>query len=111
MAMIYFCRCYKWGHETNEIFKIVDKEVDMTYEKAVASSSIPISGNSDSGTMDWTEMGDMSSPQSGKNPSYQRSGSKDSMEVIFFKLRLFLESNVARLDPAQSRIKVEAIIL
>ena len=33
--------------------------------------------------MDWTEMSEMSSPNSGKHPSYKRTGSKDSMEVIF----------------------------
>ena len=31
--------------------------------------------------MDWTEMSEMSSPNSGKHPSYKRTGSKDSMEV------------------------------
>ena len=30
---------------------------------------------------DWTEMNEMSSPNSGKHPSYKRTGSKDSMEV------------------------------
>ena len=34
--------------------------------------------------MDWTEMSEMSSPNSGKHPSYKRTGSKDSMEVIFW---------------------------
>ena len=31
--------------------------------------------------MDWTEMSEMSSPNSGKRTSYERSGSKDSMQV------------------------------
>ena len=37
---------------------------------------------------DWTEMNEMSSPNSGKHPSYKRTGSKDSMEVkvIFYEI-------------------------
>ena len=31
--------------------------------------------------MDWTEMNEMSSPNSGKRTTYERSGSKDSMQV------------------------------
>ena len=87
IAMIYFCRCYKWGHDTADIFKDVDKEaVDGSFKVAVASKNLPpstiINGiHSEPRSVDWTEMQDMPSPQSGKRAAYQRAGSKDSMEV------------------------------
>ena len=32
---IYFCRCCKWGHDTNDIFKDVDKDIVVNYKEAV----------------------------------------------------------------------------
>ena len=84
---LYFCRCYKWGHETNDIFKDVDKDLQDTYKEPIPSKPIITNGQIQSTTtltdpkMDWTEMSEMSSPNSGKRTSYERSGSKDSMQV------------------------------
>ena len=49
---------------------------------------------------DWTEMNEMSSPNSGKHPSYKRTGSKDSMEVqvIFNEIdALLFQTNLTSL--------------
>ena len=32
---IYFCRCCKWSHDTNDIFKDVDKDIVVNYKEAV----------------------------------------------------------------------------
>ena len=37
---LYFCRCYKWGHETNDIFKDVDKDLQDTYKEAIPAKPI-----------------------------------------------------------------------
>ena len=33
--IIYFCRCCKWSHDTNDIFKDVDKDIVVNYKEAV----------------------------------------------------------------------------
>jgi hypothetical protein len=102
IAMMYFCRCYQWGHATTDMFKDVDKEVDHDSYKGplpVSKPGVQImngghvrnnSGNSDPKTgTDWTEMQDMPSPQSGKKSGYQRAGSKvgwANIHHIFFNL-------------------------
>ena len=32
---IYFCRCCKWSHDTNDIFKDVDKDIVVNYKEAI----------------------------------------------------------------------------
>ena len=94
----YFCRCVKWGHDTNNIFKDVGKEIELPYKEAIpAKGIIEVNDKNDSSTMaqsdsttspasgsplDWTEMNDMASPNSGKHRNYDRSASKDSMEIL-----------------------------
>lgn len=96
LLCLYFLRCYKWSLETNNIFKDIDKEMEMAYNKEAVAIKKPIESfnpnhlpssssappNSVDPKVDWTEMNDMSSPNSGKHPSYQRSGSKDSMQIL-----------------------------
>lgn len=96
LLCLYFLRCYKWSLETNNIFKDIDKEMEMAYTKETVAIKKPIESFSPNNLptspsnqapavdpkVDWTEMNDMSSPNSGKHPSYQRSGSKDSMEIL-----------------------------
>ena len=92
LLTFYFFRCYKWGHDTNNIFKDVDNEIEVAYKEAIPVEKVATSNNTvknthlpnscDNHKVDWTEMNDMSSPQSGKHPSYQRAGSKDSMEIL-----------------------------
>ena len=71
----------------------------LSFLGTLANGNSNQSSNMDSTKMDWTEMSEMSSPNSGKHPSYKRTGSKDSMEVIFliekgnFVEALFLESS------------------
>ena len=57
--------------------------VYLSFVGTLANGSTIQSSNMDPTKMDWTEMSEMSSPNSGKHPSYKRTGSKDSMEVIF----------------------------
>ena len=41
---IYFCRCCKWGHDTNDIFKDVDKEIVVNYKEAIPDKAIAANG-------------------------------------------------------------------
>ena len=95
--VIYCYRCYDWKHDTNDIFKDVDKEIDVNYKEAIPVKPVVKNVNNGGGgtiqsssglkpEMDWTEMSEMSSPNSGKHSSYQRTGSKDSMEVTFIHI-------------------------
>ena len=61
----------------------VFNRVYLSFLGTLANGNPIQSSNMDPTKMDWTEMSEMSSPNSGKHPSYKRTGSKDSMEVIF----------------------------
>ena len=85
--LFYFRKCCHWCVDTSNVFKNVDLVVDVDYKPSVPVEQDPNvqigKGNSTADPdLDWTELNDMPSPKSGKNPSYQRSGSKDCMEVI-----------------------------
>ena len=102
--MAYFCKAYNWNMETSGLFKEVGNQVQLGNKvsvpikptvnplhqhNGVIHNGIPYS-TSDHSKVDWTEMQDMPSPQSGKK-NYERSCSQETMENLITKRKALEE--------------------